>query len=59
MPAPAFLTPLKQPLSKEDLDAANEYLSVLTPEEILRWGDRQRFGLISNDSVRLDGGRCD
>ncbi|KAH9050387.1 hypothetical protein EDB83DRAFT_2553385 [Lactarius deliciosus] len=36
-PALAFLTPLKYPLSKNYFGAANQYLSVLTPDEVLRW----------------------
>ena len=55
MPAPAFLTPLKHPLSKEDLDAANEYLGVLTPEEILRWAIENVSDLYQTTAFGLTG----
>ncbi|KAH9179569.1 hypothetical protein EDB89DRAFT_2110902 [Lactarius sanguifluus] len=55
MPAPAFLTPLKYPLSKEDLSAANEYLSALTPEEVLRWAIENVSDLYQTTAFGLTG----
>ncbi len=54
-PAPAFLTPLKHALCKEDLIAANEYLSALTPEDILRWAIENVPGLYQTTAFGLTG----
>lgn len=55
MPLPPFLTPLKHPLSKEELDAANEYLSALTPEDILRWAAENVSDLYQTTAFGLTG----
>ena len=55
MPPPTFLTPLKHPLSNEDLSAANEYLSTLSPEEFLRWAIENVSDLYQTTAFGLTG----
>jgi len=55
MPAPDFLTPLKHPLSKEHLNAANEYLSALSPEQILQWATENVSDLYQTTAFGLTG----
>ncbi|KZT71544.1 Phosphoadenosine phosphosulfate reductase thioredoxin [Daedalea quercina L-15889] len=51
----AFSTPLQLPLSKGELDRVNAYLSVLTPEEILRWAVDHLPGLYQTTAFGLTG----
>ncbi len=56
MPAPPNLEkPLRLPLSKEELDAINAYLSPLIPEEILAWGLEHLPGLYQTTAFGLTG----
>jgi phosphoadenosine phosphosulfate reductase len=47
--------PLKLPLSREDLDAINAHLRLLTPEEILRWAIDHIPGLYQTTAFGLTG----
>ncbi|KAH9027532.1 hypothetical protein EDB83DRAFT_2319687 [Lactarius deliciosus] len=47
----AFLTPLKYPLSKKYFGTANQYLSVLTPDEVLRWAMSRIWGCEASQGV--------
>lgn len=55
MTSPTLLEPLKLPLSKEDLDATNEHLKLLTPEEILQWAIEHIPGLYQTTAFGLTG----
>lgn len=47
--------PLKLPLSREDLDAINEHLKLLEPEDILRWAIERIPGLYQTTAFGLTG----
>lgn len=56
MPTPPDLAkPLRLPLSNEELDAINVYLSPLTPQEILAWGLEYLPGLYQTTAFGLTG----
>jgi phosphoadenosine phosphosulfate reductase len=48
-------SPLKLPLSKDDLDAINEHLEYLTPEEILQWAIEHIPSLYQTTAFGLTG----
>jgi phosphoadenosine phosphosulfate reductase len=52
---PDFPKPLQLPLSQEDLDRINAYLSPLTPEEILAWAIEHLPGLHQTTAFGLTG----
>jgi phosphoadenosine phosphosulfate reductase len=51
----ALSDPLKLPLSREDLDAINAHLNLLTPEEILRWAIERIPDLYQTTAFGLTG----
>jgi phosphoadenosine phosphosulfate reductase len=55
MTTPALSVPLKFPLSKEDLNAINERLKLLTPAEILRWATEHIPALYQTTGFGLTG----
>ncbi|KAL4245992.1 PAPS reductase family protein [Abortiporus biennis] len=54
-PVPEFSKPLQLPLPKEELDKINEYLSNLTPEDILKWAVDHIPGLYQTTAFGLTG----
>jgi phosphoadenosine phosphosulfate reductase len=52
---PNLEKPLRLPLSKDELDAINAYLSPLIPEEILGWGLEYLPGLYQTTAFGLTG----
>jgi phosphoadenosine phosphosulfate reductase len=53
---PIIMTPsLKLPLSRDDLDAINEQLKHLTPEEVLRWAIEHIPSLYQTTAFGLTG----
>ena len=53
--APTFDKPLKLPLSQEDIDRINAYLSNETPEKILEWAVEHIPGLYQTTAFGLTG----
>ncbi|TFK55396.1 phosphoadenylyl-sulfate reductase [Heliocybe sulcata] len=52
---PTFSKPLQLPLSQEELDRINSYLSTLTPQEILKWGTEHLPDLYQTTAFGLTG----
>jgi phosphoadenosine phosphosulfate reductase len=55
MSTPAFDKPLQLPLSAKDLEQINEYLTNLTPEDILRWAVDHIPALFQTTAFGLTG----
>ncbi|KAH7912962.1 Phosphoadenosine phosphosulfate reductase family-domain-containing protein [Hygrophoropsis aurantiaca] len=52
---PALTKPLQLPLSQDDLDAINVYLSPFTPQQILQWAMEYLPGLYQTTAFGLTG----
>jgi phosphoadenosine phosphosulfate reductase len=55
VPPPSLERPLRLPLTKEELDDTNTYLSTLTPEEILSWALQYLPGLFQTTAFGPTG----
>jgi len=52
---PSFTAPLQLPLSESDLASINDYLSTLTPQEIIQWGITHLPSLAQTTAFGLTG----